>query len=146
MFDRSWKSLCMGGSGEKTPSKDMIKKCFPTFKFVTTSFFTWKPNALGLGNCSEPNFCETSFRYFCTVCSLVPSMNLFHTQQSYICPKNQNYLIEKADLRFFLNYGLRTTIKITIFSTFYVTDKFSSCYSRNSCKKIQTLSIKLSSK
>ena len=80
------------------------------------------------------------------VCSLVPSMNLSHTQQSYLCPKNQNYLLEKSDLRFFLNYGLRTTIKITIFSTFYVTDNFSSCYSRNSCKKIQTLSIKLSSK
>ena len=30
-------------------------------------FFTWKPNPLGLGNCSVPNFCETGFRYFCSL-------------------------------------------------------------------------------
>ena len=58
------------------------------------------------------------------VCSLVPSMNLSHSQQSYLCPKNQNYLLEKANLRFFLNYGFRTAIKITILGTFYVTDNF----------------------
>ena len=51
------------------------------------------------------------------VLSLVPSMNFSHLQQSYLCQKNQNYVLEKADLRFFLNYGLRITIKITIFST-----------------------------
>ena len=28
------------------------------------------------------------------VCSLVPRMNLSHTQQIYLCPKNQNYLLE----------------------------------------------------
>ena len=85
-------------------------KNFPTFKFVTISFFTWKLNPLGLRNCSVPNFCETCLRYF-AVCSLVPRMNLPHTLQSYLRPKNQNYLLEKANLRFFLSYGLRTTIK-----------------------------------
>ena len=40
------------------------KQFFPAFKFVIISFRTWKPNPLGLGNCSVPNFCKTSFRYF----------------------------------------------------------------------------------
>ena len=58
----------LGGSGEKSPSKDMQKKKnIPTFEFFTTSFFTWKPNPVGLGNCSVPNFCKTSFRYFCSL-------------------------------------------------------------------------------
>ena len=84
--------------------------------------------------------------HFFVVCSVVPCMNLSHRQQSYLCPKNQNNLLEKADLRFFLIYVLRTTIKITIFSTFYVTNNFSSCYCQEFMQKIQTLSIKLSSK
>ena len=123
------------------------KKIFSNFQICHNQFFTWKPNPLGRGleTAVCPIFAKPVLDIF-AVCSLVPSMNLSHTQQSYLCPKNQNYLLEKSDLRFFLNYGLRTTIKITIFSTFYVTDNFSSCYSRNSCKKIQTLSIKLSSK
>ena len=50
----------------KSPTKDVVKK-FPTFKFVTISFFTSKPNPLGLGNCIVLNFCETSFRYFCSL-------------------------------------------------------------------------------
>ena len=79
------------------------------------------------------------------VCSLAPSMNLSHMQQSYLCPIKQNYLIEKDDLRFFLNYAFRTTIKIISFGTFYVTDNFSSCYSRNSCEKYR-LSINIPSK
>ena len=33
-------------------------------------------------------------------------------QQGYLCPKNQNYLLGKADLGFFLSYRLRTTIKL----------------------------------
>ena len=103
-------------------------------KFVTIIFLTWKPNPLGLGNCSVSIFCETGFTYFCSLFTGTWT-NFSHTQQSYLCPKKQNYLLEKADLRFFLSYRLQTTIKITIFSTFYVTDKFSSCHSRNSCKK-----------
>ena len=33
------------------------------------------------------------------VCSLLPRMNFPHMQQSYLCQKNQNYLLKKADLR-----------------------------------------------
>ena len=44
------------------------------------------------------------------VCLLEPIINLAHIQQSYVCPKNQNYILEK----------------ITIFSTFYVIDNVSS--------------------
>ena len=45
-------------------AKILKKNFFPTFEFVTASFFTWKPNSFRLGNCNVPNFCETSFRYF----------------------------------------------------------------------------------
>ena len=128
----------------KKPKQGYEKRIFsPTFKF-DTSFFTWNPTNWGLETAVCPIFAKPVL-YIFAVCSLIPSMNLSHMQQSYLCPKNQNYLLEKSDLRFFLNYGLRITLKITIFSTFYVTDNFSSCYSRNSCKKIQTFSIKLSS-
>ena len=88
----------------KKPKQGYGKKHFPTINFLTISFFTLRLNLLGLGNCSVPNFCKTG-------CSLVPRMNLSHTQQSYVCPKNQNYLLNKANLRFFLSYGLRTTKK-----------------------------------
>ena len=97
-------------------------------------FLLENPTHWGLETAVCPTFAKPVLDIF-TVCSLVPSMNLSNTQQSYLCPKNQNYLLEKSVLRFFLNYGLRTTIKITIFSTFYVTDNFPSCYSQNSCKK-----------
>ena len=106
----------------------------PTFKFVTTSFFTWKPNLLGL----ETAVCQIFVKPVLDIFGarwLVPSMNLSHMQHCHLCLNNQNYLLEKTDSSFFLNYRLRTTIKITNFSTFYVTDNFSSCYSWNSCKK-----------
>ena len=127
----------MGGSGEKSPSKDMKNLWQPVSLLEN-------PTHWGLETAMYLIFAKPVFNF--PVCSLVPSMNLSHTQQSFLCSKNLNYLLKKSDLRFFLNYGLRTTIKITIFSTFYVTDNFSSCYSENSCNKIQTLSIKLSSK
>ena len=38
-------------------------------------------------------------------------------QQGYLCPKNQNYLLGKTHLGFFLNYGLRARVKITILGT-----------------------------
>ena len=129
----------VSGSAGKSPNKDMEKKKFQLFDI---SFCTWKPNALGFGNCSVPNFAKPVLDIF-AVCSLVLRINLSQRQQGYLFPKNQNYLLGKADLGFFLSYGLRTTIKITIFSTFYVIDNFSSYYSWNSCKKIQTPSIKL---
>ena len=89
-----------------------IWKKNPTFKFITISFSTWKPNPLGRSNCSVPN-----------ICSLVPKINVSHTQQRYLCPQNQNCIQGKVDLKFFLSYRLRTSVKIIIFSTFYVIDK-----------------------
>ena len=133
-----------GGSGEKSLTKDM-KIFFFQLSNLSQFFLLENPTH----RCLETAVCPISVKPVLDmfgVCSLVPSMNLSHTQQSYLCPKIQNYLLEKSDLKFFLNYGLRTTIQITIFRTFYVSDNFSSCYSRNSCKKIQTLSIKFSSK
>ena len=128
----------MGGSGEKSPSKD-TKKFFSQLSNLSQPIFLLEnPTQQGLETAMSPIFVKQILDIF-AVCSLVPSMNLSHTQQSYLCPKNQNYLLEKSDLRFFLNYGLRTTIKITIFSTFYVTDNFSSCYSQNSCNSCKKI-------
>ena len=111
----------------KKPKQGYGKKN-PTFKFVTISFFTLKPTPLGLGNCSLLSFCETGLRYFCSLFTGTKDEFVPYATELFM-PKNQNYLLEKADLRFFLSYGLRTTIKITIFSTFYVTDNFSNSYS-----------------
>ena len=120
-FQQDWWhiSTCVF-SGSASPSKDMEKIIFPTIKSVTISFFfTWKPNQLGLENCSKPNFCETGFRYFWSLFTGT-WMNLSPIQQSYFCTKNQNYLLKKVDLRFFLSCRLRITIKITICHVFQV--------------------------
>ena len=76
----------MGGSGEKSPSKDM-EHFFPNFKLVTTSFLLENPTQWGFENRSVPNFAKPVLDIF-EVCSLGPRMNLSHTQQSYLCPKN----------------------------------------------------------
>ena len=65
-------------------------------------FLLENPTHWGLKTAVCPIFAKPILDNF-AVCSLVPSMNLFHTQQSYLCPKNQNCLLEKADFRFFLN-------------------------------------------
>ena len=121
----------MGGSGKKSPSKDMKKIIFQLSNLSELIFLLENTTHWGLETAVCPIFAKPILNTF-AVCSLVPSINLSHTQQSYLCLKYQNYLLQKADLRFFLNYRLKTTIKITIFSTFYVTDNFSSCYSQNS--------------
>ena len=128
---------------EKSPSKDIF--FFLLFKFVIISFCTWKPNPSGLGNCSVLNFCKTSFRYFFssftgTLDKFVPyATGLFMSKKSKL-------LTREGWFRVFLKLQVENHYKITIFSTFYITDNFSSCCSRNLCKKIQTLSIKLFSK
>ena len=124
----------MGDSGEKNQSKDIEKNFFQLSNFSQLVFLHENPTHWSLETAMYPILAKLVSDIF-TVCSLIPRMNFSHTQQSHLCQKNQNYLLEKADLRFFLGYGLRTTIKITIFSTFYVTDNFSNCYSWNSCKK-----------
>ena len=108
-------------------------------------FVLENPAHWGLETAVCPIFAKPILDIF-AVCSLVPRINLSHTHQSYLYPKNQNYLLGKVDLRFFLSYRLSATVKIKIFSTFYVIDNFLSCYSWNLCKKIQILSIKLFSK
>ena len=110
------------GSGEKSPSKDM-EKFFSNFQICHNQFLYLKTQPTGVWKlwCQ---FLRNWFLDIFAVCSLVRKINLPHTQQSYLCPKNINYLLEKADLRFFLSYGLMTTIKITIFSSFYVKDNF----------------------
>ena len=130
----------MSGSGEKSPSNDK-KFFFQLSNLSQPVFLLENPTHWGLETAVCPIFVKPVLDIF-AVCSLVPSMNLSHKQQSYFGPKNQTYLLEKSDLRFFLNYGFNTTIKITIFSAFYVTDNFSSRYSRNAYKKIWTHSIK----
>ena len=112
------------------------KKVSPTFKFVIITFLYLKtPNPLGAWKLQRcPIFAKPLLDIF-AVSSLVYRINLSHMQLGYLCRKNQNYLLGKTDLEFFLSYRLRTTIKIIIFSTFYVIDVFSSCFSWNSCKK-----------
>ena len=68
MFHRSTPSLLIAGYfWWKKRKQGCGKFFFPTFKFVIVRFRTWKPNPLGLGKYSLPKFCETSFRYFCSL-------------------------------------------------------------------------------
>ena len=122
------------GSGEKGPSKNMKKKIknFQLSNLSQPVFLLENPTHWGLETAVCPIFVKPILDVS-AVCSLVPSMNLSHTQHNYLCPKNPSYVLEKTDSRFFLR--LKATIKTTIFSNFYVTDNFSSCYSRNSCKE-----------
>ena len=55
--------MYLGGSGAKSPSKD-IKKTFSNFQICHNLFLN--QFLLGLGNCSAPNFCGTGFQYFCS--------------------------------------------------------------------------------
>ena len=124
-FTHGFIHKCSGhGSGEKSPYKDMSKSVV-----VLENLIHWD-----LKTAVYPIFAKLVFDIF-AVSSLVPWINLSHTQQGHLRPKNQNYLLGVAELGFFLSYELGTTIKITIFSTFYVIDNFSSCYRQNFCKK-----------
>ena len=133
----------MGGSGESaTKDKEKIfwfsNSPQSIFLLETKKWkWLWQKIDWGLKTTVCPIFVKPVLNIF-AVCSPVPRMNLSHTQKRYLCSKNQNYLPEKADLRFFLSCGLRTTIKIII-STFYVIDNLSSCYSKNLCKRNKTL-------
>ena len=77
------------------------KKC-PTFKFVTV-FVLGNPTHSGLETAVCPIFAKLVLDIF-ALCSLVPKIDLSHTQQSYLCPKNQNHLLGKGDLK--LSYFL----------------------------------------
>ena len=99
------------GSGEKSPSKDIENFFFQLSNLSESVFVLENLTHQGLETAVYSIFAKAVLDIF-AVCSL-----------------------GKADLRFFLSYRLKTTIKITIFSTFYVAGIFSSCFSRNSCKK-----------
>ena len=59
-------------------------------------------------------------------------------------PKKSKLLTREGWFKVFPELRVEDHNKNYNFSTFYVTDIFSTYYSQNSCKKIQTLSIKLS--
>ena len=127
----------------KKPRHGYRKKKFSTFKFVIISFCTWKPNTMGLGNCNVCSIFAKPVLDICAVCSLVPGINLSHTQQLFI-PQKLKIVSREGWFRVFPI--LRVEDHNTIFSTFCVRDDFSNCYSQNLRKKIQILSIKLFSK
>ena len=116
----------LGGSGKKKPKQGYGNFFFQLSNLSQLVFVLKNPTHWGLETTVSTISAKPVLDIF-EVCSLVTRINLSYTQQSYLCPKNQNYLLGKADLGFFFNYRLRSTIKITIFST-YVID-FSSCYS-----------------
>ena len=91
----------VGDSGEKSPSKDMENFFFPTFKFVIISFCTWKPNPLGLGNCSVPNFCKTGFRYFCSLFTCTLDKFILYAVGLFMSKKSK-LLTRKGWFRVFL--------------------------------------------
>ena len=63
----------LGGSGEKSPSKD-IRKNIPTIKFVTISFVHENPTHWDLKTAVGSIFVKSVLDIF-AVCSLVPWIN-----------------------------------------------------------------------
>ena len=113
-----------------------MEKKIPALRFLSWSVVALQNSTnWGLETAVCPTFVKLLLGIF-AVCSLVPRTKAIYAQ------KNQNYVLDKTNLGFFLSYGLRNIIKITIFSTFFVTVNFSSFYNRNLCKKIQFLSVK----
>ena len=135
-----WYVLVLLGKKSQTSIR---KNFFWTFKFVIISFCTLKLNYWGVEPVVCPIFAKPVLDIF-AVFPLAPRINLPHT--GLFIPKKSKLLTTEGWFSIFLSYGLKTTMKITMFSTCYVMDNFSCCYSWNSCQKIQTLSIKLFSK
>ena len=91
-----------GSSGEKSPSKDLEKNFFQLSNLSQSIVVRENPTNWGLETPMCPIYAKPVLHIF-AVCSLVPGINLPHTQQFYLCQKGQNYLLGKADLRFFLS-------------------------------------------
>ena len=127
--------ICSGAFGEKIPNK-YSKKFFLNFQICHNQFLYFETVVC-------PIFAKPVLDIF-AVFPLAPRINLPHT--GLFIPKKSKLLTTEGWFSIFLSYGLKTTMKITMFSTCYVMDNFSCCYSWNSCQKIQTLSIKLFSK
>ena len=89
----------------------------------------WLLKKMRLGGCGEKSSSKDMKIFFF-------NFQICHNQFFYLKTQKKSKLLTRESwFEVFLNYGLRTTIKITIFITFNITDNFSSCYSRNSCKK-----------
>ena len=79
----------LGGSGKKSPSKDMEKKFFFQLSNLSHSVFVLEnPAHLGLETAVCPIFVKYVLLIF-AVCSQVPKINLSYTQECYLCTKNQ---------------------------------------------------------
>ena len=117
------------------------KNNFSNYQICHNKFFFLleNPTHWGLKTAANPIFVKPVLDIF-AVCSLAPRMNLPHMQQSYFCTKNQNYLLKKVDLRFFLSCRLRITIKIAICRT------FQAVIVKNCAKKYRPFQQKLFSK
>ena len=107
----------MDGSGKKKAIGRIWKKILSNNQLLY-----WKNKTIGAWKLQCAQFFAKLVLDTIAVCSLVPRINLSHTQQSYLCLKNQNYLLGKVDLRFFLSYGLKTTINTSLFNNIYLTD------------------------
>ena len=88
-----------------------IGKFFSQLLNLSYSVLLKSPTHWGLETAACLIFAKLVLDIF-AVCLLVPRINLSHMQQGYLCPKNQNYLLGKVDLGFFLSYGLRATAKV----------------------------------
>ena len=64
MFDRSWKSLCMGGSGEKNPKQEYDKKIFSNFQICHNQFFYLKTQRTGAWKLQCAQFLRNQFQIF----------------------------------------------------------------------------------
>ena len=85
----------VGGSAEKSPSKDMGKKNFPTLNLSQSVFVLENPTHRGLETAVCPSFAKPVLDTF-AVCILVLRINLSHTQQSYLCQKKSKLLTREG--------------------------------------------------
>ena len=115
VFEEKWANKIHGWFWWKR-LKQVYEFFFLTFKFVIIIFCTWKPIPSRIGNCSMPNFFETSFRYFCSLFTGTYDKFGPYTTEIFM-PKK--YLQRKTDLRFFFIYMLRIPTKIKTFSMFF---------------------------
>ena len=100
VFHGFWISFLeqLGGSGGKSPSKDM-EKIFSQLSNLSQSVFVLEIlTHWGLETAVCPVFVKPVLDVF-AICSLVPRIIVSHTQQSYLCPKSPNCMLGKADLK-----------------------------------------------
>ena len=94
----------------------MKKKLFQLSNLSQPVFLLDNPTQWGLETAVCPIIAKPVLDIF-AVCSLVPSMNFSHTQHSYLCPKKQNYLLEKSNYNFQYFFMLQTIFQAVIVET-----------------------------